>query len=420
MRVPEGWAKMKIGDLCQPDSEQVSVAPDKTYKLMGVRWYGNGPHLHSEVLGEKLNTNTLNLIKEGRITYNKMWVSKSAFGVTSADHRGMYATAEYPTFVPSPRLYVDFMRHYMKLESFRVQALSRCRGTTSRARLNPRDFLDLEILLPPLSEQHRIAEALTDVDKAIEATQAVIEQIRVVKQNVLERLLSTGIGHTRFKQSEIGEVPEEWEVLRLESLLANVSTPMRSGPFGSALKKEELVDAGIPFLGIDNVHAERFVQEFKRFVTESKFEELRRFSVRSRDVMITIMGTVGRCCVVPKSVGLALSSKHVWTMTFDQSRCIPELICWQLNYAPWVLKEFERSAQGGVMGAINSSVLRELRLPVPPLEEQDRILSMWSSFQDALKAEHDKLGRLISLKFILFSDLMTGRKRLPVNILAAE
>ena len=73
---------------------------------------------------------------------------------------------------------------------------------------------------------------------------------------------------------------------------------MRSGPFGSALLKHELVEAGIPLLGIDNVHVERFEATFSRFVTPQKFRELERYAVRPRDLMITIMGTVGRCCLV--------------------------------------------------------------------------------------------------------------------------
>ncbi len=82
--------------------------------------------------------------------------------------------------------------------------------------------------------------------------------------------------------------------------------------------------------------------------------------------MITIMGTVGRCCLVPTNIGKALSSKHVWTLTFDKSLYSPYLACLQFNYAPWVLTHLKRDEQGGIMSAIRSETLSSLLLPVPP------------------------------------------------------
>ena len=75
------------------------------------------------------------------------------------------------------------------------------------------------LLLPPLPEQTKIAAILSSVDEAIAATQSVIDQTRKVKQGLLQDLLTRGIGHTRFKQTEIGEIPEAWEVKRLDSVV---------------------------------------------------------------------------------------------------------------------------------------------------------------------------------------------------------
>ncbi len=74
----------------------------------------------------------------------------------------------------------------------------------------------LELPLPPLPEQKKIAAILSSVDEAIQATQLVIDQTRRVKEGLLQDLLTHGLpGHTRFKQTEIGEIPESWEVRRL-------------------------------------------------------------------------------------------------------------------------------------------------------------------------------------------------------------
>ncbi|QRM27895.1 restriction endonuclease subunit S [Microvirga sp. VF16] len=76
------------------------------------------------------------------------------------------------------------------------------------------------VVFPPLSEQRQIAEILSSVDEAIQTTQAVIEQTRKVKGGVLKRLLTKGIGHTRFTRTEVGEIPEDWELVRIADVAA--------------------------------------------------------------------------------------------------------------------------------------------------------------------------------------------------------
>ena len=198
-------------------------------------------------------------------------------------------------------------------------------------------MVTLPVSLPPLEEQRRISEILDTVDESIDATERVIAKLTVARVGLLHEQLAPGMSTSP---------PPEWEVFRVEELLGHRDPSMRSGPFGSTLLASELVDEGVPLLGIDNVHRERFVADYHRFVAPDKANDLRRYRVFSRDLMITIMGTVGRCCVVPESVGEALSSKHVWTLTLDPERYLPELACLQVNYSSWALAHFGGDVQG--------------------------------------------------------------------------
>jgi type I restriction enzyme S subunit len=163
------------------------------------------------------------------------------------------------------------------------------------ATLNKEKLKAIEFEYPPgKPEQSKIAEVLSMVDRAIEQTEALIAKQQRIKTGLMQDLLTRGIddhGNLRseqtheFKDSPLGRIPIEWEVKRLEHLLASVDPAMRSGPFGSALLKEELSDSGIPLLGIDNVFPEKFVSSFKRFVPVQKAQQLRRYLVRPRDIM---------------------------------------------------------------------------------------------------------------------------------------
>ena len=278
----------------------------------------------------------------------------------------------------------------------------------------------LTVLACDEDEQSKIAEILSTVDQAIEQTVDLIAKQQRIKIGLMQDLLTRGIdeqGNLRseethqFKDSSLGRIPVEWEVDDVESLLADVDPPMRSGPFGSSLLKDELVESGVPYLGIDNVFPERFVRDFKRFVTSRKAKQLQRYRVRPGDLMITIMGTVGRCCVVPNDIGEALSSKHVWTISLDKSRYSPFVACLQINHSPWVLNHFAKDEQGGIMASIRSETLRSTRLPVPPPDELGQIETCLRGICDDLSEKERLLEKLSALKTALMQDLLTGEKR---------
>lgn len=321
-----------------------------------------------------------------------------------------YTSGDTVIFRPDGELDPLFLGYASNGRAARAHKRSVGQGS-SILHIYARDLETLELPVPPLPEQRRIGAILSSVDDAIAATREVVEQTRRVKQGLLQTLMTRGIGHTRFKESEIGEIPVAWEVVSLESLLADNDNAMRSGPFGSALLKRELVSEGIPLLGIDNIHEDEFRRSYTRFVSPEKAEELERYAVRPRDVVITIMGTVGRTCVVPDDIGLALSSKHIWTMTIDQRRYLPQLISLQLNWAPWVHRHFVSRSQGGIMKAIRSEVLRATPLPLPPLREQEQIASILESLEAAGIAAEREATLLDRLKHGLMQDLLTGRVR---------
>jgi type I restriction enzyme S subunit len=289
------------------------------------------------------------------------------------------------------------------------------------------DIESMKFLVPGQPVQKKISSILQTIDQTIEKTEALIEKYQQIKAGLMHDLFTRGIGADGnlrppreqapelYQQTPIGWIPKEWGYGFLENLLAPVANNLRSGPFGSALLKSELVKDGIPFLGIDNVHVERFEESFRRFVSEKKYSELRKYAVRPKDVVITIMGTVGRAAVIPEHISLALSSKHLWTMTFDQSLVIPELICWQLNYASWVKTWFRRETQGGIMDAIQSKTLRTLILPIPSSAEQELIFARYKAITSKIEAERKGLEKRIKEKSGLMHDLLTGEKQVTID-----
>lgn len=297
-------------------------------------------------------------------------------------------------------------------------------GSTNQIELSSSALAALPIAVPCVEEQRRAAEVLDTLDDQIRLTESAASKLRATFVGLLSRLLTQGMQSSTAPLGsatlEFGEtsitLPKQWTIEPIGHLLGPVDPAMRSGPFGSALLKHELVDSGVPLLGIDNVHVDRFVSDFQRFVTPAKAAELSRYRVRPADVMITIMGTVGRSCLVPEDIGPALSSKHVWTLTFDDARYRPYLASLQLNHAPWARAHLRRDEQGGIMNAIRSDTLRTLMLPTPPIDEQLEIEAIFKTLESKIANQERSLTKLRTLKAGLAEDLLTGRVRIPQGV----
>ena len=151
------------------------------------------------------------------------------------------------------------------------QYLSRVEGTlVERTALKKDDFLQIEVSIPPLPEQKKIAEILSGIEKQIKENKRKEISIQRFRNAFLEDYFSRGISMAE------NPVDSSWSLHCLVDLLEDEKKSIRSGPFGSALLKSELTESGFPFLGIDNVQTEKFIGKYKRYVGEEKFKELRR------------------------------------------------------------------------------------------------------------------------------------------------
>ena len=311
----------------------------------------------------------------------------------------------------------QYVAHYTRSTAY-WGWIRRTQRQAAQPNINADELRALTLPLPPLAEQRRIAAVLTSSVDAIRASARLLATHVAVKRALVAELMTRGVdrrGQLRSpgRDSSLGPLPDDWQVRPVSDLLARTPNAMRSGPFGSELKKSDLCARGIPLLGIDNVHVDRFTRPFRRFISVPTFHRLERYQVFPGDVMITVMGTVGRACVVPGDIDRALSSKHVWTLTFDKHRYLGSLAALQFNHAPWVRAHFRRDEQGGTMYAIRSETLRTVMLPVPPMREQRRIAAVLARSEKRVATERAALRRYKTLHRGLMNDLFSGRTQVP-------
>lgn len=165
--------------------------------------------------------------------------------------------------------------------------------------------------------------------------------------------------------------PKGFNVEEIGLHLSRDRVGIQSGPFGSALKKHEYVTAGIPVWGVDNVRQNQFVNEAKLFITESKFEQLKRYSVLPGDVLISRAGTVGRMCIAKPTVENSIISTNLVRVALDEGCLLPEYFVSIFTFLPHRLGALKANNKENAFTFLNPKTLRTLRIPIPPIELQD-------------------------------------------------
>jgi type I restriction enzyme S subunit len=253
--------------------------------------------------------------------------------------------------------------------------------------LDRNDAYEKELMVPLLDDQKRIAAVL---DKADTLGRKRKESLELTEKLVQSVFIDMFVQNPAIK---------DWKPRTIEWMAKKAKGAIRTGPFGSQLLHSEFVDHGVAVLGIDNAVKNRFEWVQPRFISPAKYEGLRRYKVFPGDLIITIMGTLGRCAIVPDDIPEAINSKHLCCITLDQQKCIPEFLHACLLNHPDLLRQLGVRTKGAVMPGLNMGIIKELELPLPPLDLQGqfkRVTTVSTAVRIDFEESQDNMENLFS------------------------
>ncbi|MBS1911107.1 MAG: restriction endonuclease subunit S [Bacteroidetes bacterium] len=290
--------------------------------------------------------------------------------------------------------------------------------------LNRNDAYDVSIHATEPHEQHRIAAVLDTIAAAIANAEAVIAKLRQIRSGLLHDLLTRGIDENgelrdpvehpeQFRETEVGSIPNEWNVLGILDIASNDRQAILTGPFGAELGHNDFVREGIPLLRIGNVQAGYIDFSDLLFVSQEKALALNRYRVQPGDLLFARQGaTTGRNALVPDSVDGFLINYHIIRVAVDRTKCEPILLHAIFN-SETVQRQINRDKGRGTREGINSHEIASLRFALPRIDEQQRCLTVLNALSTDIEHEELSLAKLRSLKAGLMDDLLTGRVRVP-------
>jgi type I restriction enzyme S subunit len=258
--------------------------------------------------------------------------------------------------------------------------------------------------LPPLPEQKKIAHILSAVQQAIEGQERIIQTTTELKKALMHKLFTEGLRNEPQKETEIGPIPESWEMVRCEDVCNTISVGIVVKP------SSYYVADGVPAFRSQNVREDRIQPEPMVYISnEANNGPVKKSKLSAGDVLIVRTGYPGTSCVVPPE--------------FDGSNCIDLIFVRpsKKKLRSHYLSRFFNSdaakvqVQAGKIGLaqqhFNVGAVKNTQMPLPPKEQQDEIISHLKLIDSKHDLATSKRNTLKDLFRTLLHELMTAKIR---------
>ena len=265
---------------------------------------------------------------------------------------------------------------------------------------------DFNVLVPTIKEQEKIASILSSVDEQINKVNELIQKNKELKKGLMQRLLTKGIGHTKFKNTEIGEVPEEWEVKNLSEVVW-----YQEGP---GLRKWQFTSAGIKVINVTNLVGNYLdLSNTSRYIDESEVEKkYKHFLIDENDIVVASSGNSwGKVSVVRKrDLPLLMNTSVIRFKSMEEERLSTKYLL-QFLKSDAFKKQIALLITGSAQPNFGPYHLDRTKIATPNINEQLKIASILSEADEKIKKYENKKQKLEELKKGLMQQLLTGSIR---------
>lgn len=402
MNVPEGWEVKPFSALASinmgqsPDSEFVNESQDGIPFLQGNAEFGNiNPmELYWVTVPKKI-------AKQGDILIS---VRAPVGDMNLADKS--YCIGRGLAALTITKLDNEFGFYSLFQEKVQLDRLAQ--GSTFLA-ISKNDFGKLLIKYPKeIKEQQKIAKVLSTLDKTIESTAKLIDKEKNIKKGLMHDLLTNGIDKNnkirtpqthKYKQSELGLIPEEWEVVSLEEV-GNVVTGNTP-----STDNEEFYNGNVPFIGPVDFKGQKYIVKTEKTVSQEGLKYSREISEKAI-LTVCIGSTIGKialtikqCCTNQQINALMCNKKYYYGFVF-----------YAMNQ--FLQRQLDTEAGLQAVPIVNKSSFSKLLLPCPlDIEEQKKTAKILTTQDKKIEKEEANLAKLKELKKGLMNDLLSGNVR---------
>lgn len=294
---------------------------------------------------------------------------------------------------------------------------------SAQPKLSQSNLEQQELPVPPLSEQQSIATYLDkkcfQIDKVISTQQKRIALLQELKQSVITHAVTKGLNpNVEMKDScveWIGEVPKHWEVIKIKQICKNEKYAIKTGPFGTQLKGQELQpDGDVVVYNQRNVIDNNF-NNSRFYVTKEKAKSLSSFYTNPQDVLVTSRGTIGRAAILDGKYPMGILHPCLIAIRVNENICSQKWLVTYINETDCFKTDITLSSNATTIDVIYTDTIKNIVLPVPPLSEQQNISTYLDKKCASIDASISKAQHQVDLlqeyKQSLITEVVTGKRK---------
>lgn len=209
----------------------------------------------------------------------------------------------------------------------------------------------------------------------------------------------------------IGEIPSNWNLMRIKDIVVPSRDGIRIGPFGSALTNKTTSQGEYYIYGQYNLINDDFLNT-KHKISESTFNKLQAYEVLPNDICLSMMGTIGKCKMVPSNIKRGIMDSHLIKIRLNK-RMLNKYFeyVYDKDYGGICFKQMQYDKTGSIMDGLNTTVVKNLYLPVPPVSEQKSIVIFLDSkcevIDQAIQKQKDIVDKLMEYKQSMITQAVT-------------
>lgn len=416
--LPSKWSQRSLRSVCLSDGEYGANVPKRQFDPVLPR-YIRITDISSE--GTLLNDEPASISEENAADYllNDGDILLARSGATVGKSYMHVSTNERCAFAgylirfrPNRTEVVpEYLRQFFQSSKYWLWVRDTQRAL-AQPNINATEYGSLPVPVPPLPEQRKIAAILSSVDDTIEKTKSVIDQLGIVQKGLIDELLTQGMPgrYKDHKKTEIGNIPISWRICQLKEI-AEVRTGLAKNSKRVSARTVEL-----PYLRVANVQDGYLdLREIKTI--KVGIDLIERYLLRDGDVLFNEGGDadkVGRGTVWRGQLPQCLHQNHVFSVR-PSADILPEFLSFHGGSTRGKAYFLDAAKQTTNLASINSSQLKALPVPLPPLDEQREIVEIVDSLRVRRETEEKLLNAMHHMKKALLDSLLSGKTRVSTS-----
>jgi len=390
------WQSVCIGDIANLPKKQ-PVANPQAIELLTVRLYAKGVERTGKYPRATERGRPYFAREAGEILIGRQNFHNGGIGIVGKADHGLICSNAITSLIPNDQADKDFLFYLLSNSEFRNSIQKQSEGT-GQSEISETKILSLELALPPLPEQKKIAEILSGIDKAIYNLKSCLGKQEILKKSLIGELIS-------YADANLGISSKANYYC-----LGDISTRITDGTH-QAVKTSN--HGTIPFLYVSCVKDGIIDWSKSALISEEQYA----VATQGRqpypgDILYTAVGSYGNAVMVATNHRFCFQ-RHIALIQLDKEKAVPKFIELALS-SDQTKKSVDQVVAGNAQPTLTLGELRKLQIPLPPLDIQRRICEIISPAEQKVASLENKINAMHHLKQSVSSDLLSGRKRVSV------